>query len=86
VHSAGTGVVLTLIATPEDRRDPRLSDIAREMVIRTITTAEPSTTDGDLAAHAVALTELVRGGEPAVLSAAERGLLTEWLTRLADAH
>jgi AcrR family transcriptional regulator len=84
VNSTGTGVVFTLISAPEGERDLRLSEIAREMVVRTITTDAPSAQDGGRAAHAVALAELLRTGEPGVLSAAERALLTEWLTRLAD--
>lgn len=37
VHAAGCGTTLTLIAMPEEHRDPGLSDLAREAVIAAIT-------------------------------------------------
>jgi hypothetical protein len=38
VHASGSGTVLTLLAMPEDRRDPGLPEAAREAVIAAITT------------------------------------------------
>ncbi|WP_262008746.1 TetR/AcrR family transcriptional regulator [Streptomyces sp. FIT100] len=87
MHASGVGVVLSLIATPPQERDPGLSATAREQVLRTITTdgaGEPAVPDG-LAGRAVALRETLRGRDTAALSPAERGLLAEWLDRLADA-
>jgi AcrR family transcriptional regulator len=86
VHSSGVGVVFSLIALPPEERDGELSVLTREMVIRTITTDAPSTSDTRLATRAVALTEALRTAEPSVLSPAERTLLTEWLNRLAEAR
>jgi len=57
----GLGVVLSLIATPPAERDPELSTVAREHVLRTITTdrgGEPAATA--IASRAVALREALR--------------------------
>jgi hypothetical protein len=94
IHAAGTGVTLTLAATPPEERDPRLSDTMREAILTAITvpaSAEPP--DGGLGAapaaervavHAVALRALLTEA-PSVLSPAERQLLSDWLDRLATA-
>jgi hypothetical protein len=42
VHAAGCGTVLTLLAMPEARRDPELSELAREAAIAAITTDAPT--------------------------------------------
>ena len=42
VHAVGVGTVLRLIATPEDRRDLTVSDLAREAVIAAIITDTPA--------------------------------------------
>ena len=42
IHAAGSGTTLTLIALPPDRRDPALSELAREAVIAAITTDAPA--------------------------------------------
>lgn len=85
VHSAGRGLTLTLIALPEEERDPALSVLARESVIAAITTDPPreQAESGGPVAAAVAL----RAALPqlAVLTAAERGLLADWLDRIATA-
>jgi AcrR family transcriptional regulator len=86
VQSTGVGVVLLLIATPPADRDPELSELSREMVLRTITTDAESTSDSGLAGPAGALVQALGTGKPAALSAAERALLVEWLNRLADAR
>ena len=41
IHAAGSGMTFTLIALPEDQRDPALSTLARESIIAAVTT--PST-------------------------------------------
>ncbi|MFE2679073.1 TetR/AcrR family transcriptional regulator [Streptomyces hygroscopicus] len=83
VHAAGCGTTLTLIATPEDRRDPELSRTAREAIIAAITTEAPAATEPGPVAAAVTL----RAALPrtAALTAAESGLMREWLDRIADA-
>jgi AcrR family transcriptional regulator len=85
MHANGVGVVLYQIALPAADRDEELSVIAREGVIRNITVdaPEPATTAG-LAGQAIALRVAVRDEKPSALSKAERALLTEWLTRLAN--
>lgn len=82
VHAAGSGTVLALLATEEDQRDPRLSPLAREAVLAAVITtsaavdaAEPSAAAVTLRAHLPSAT---------ALSDADRGLLGEWLQRLAD--
>jgi AcrR family transcriptional regulator len=93
-HAAGTGVTLTLAATPPEERDPRLSETILEAILSAITvpgTAEaPDEAPGEasaaerVAVHAVALRALLTDA-PNVLSPAERQLLDDWLDRLATA-
>lgn len=80
VHSAGRGVTLVLINTPESERDLRVADLAREAAIAAITTDEA---DADRDPVAVAAMTL-RAALPSTsaLSDAERALMTEWLDRL----
>ncbi|WP_431873394.1 TetR/AcrR family transcriptional regulator [Amycolatopsis sacchari] len=84
VHSSGMGVVFTLNTTPPEQRDPQLSEVTREMVLRTITTDAAPSAPGGTPALASALVETLRAQPPESLSPAEHALLTEWLTRLAD--
>ena len=87
LHAAGRGTTLALIALPESERDPELSRAAREAVIAAITTdtpaagAPPSPAES-LVPAAVTLRALLPYAEE--LSDAERALLQEWLTRIAD--
>lgn len=88
IQVGANGVVMTLLATPPDARDPGLSDAVREMVMKTILAGSaPKRESGPrrLAARAVALRAVLdeAGG---ALSAAERQLLGEWLDRLATAR
>lgn len=83
VHATGMGVVLTLIATPSDQRDLELSALARENVLSRILTDAAGPTGSDLAGRAVALRAAL--GEAKTLTEAERGLMAEWLDRIADA-
>jgi len=96
LHAAGTGVTLTLAATPPEERDPRLSETMREAILATITvpvSAEEAPNGGTdaaraaerVAVHAVALRALLTDA-PSVLSPAERQLLSDWLDRLATAR
>jgi AcrR family transcriptional regulator len=92
LHAAGTGVTLTLAATPLEERDPRLSETMREAILTALTVpAAAETPNGEtnaapaaeqVAIHAVALQALLTDA-PGVLSAAERQLLSDWLDRLA---
>jgi len=84
VHAAGSGVTLSLIATPPERRDPELSATTREAVLAAITVDRPAVVDAGPRAAAVAL----RAALPGVtdLSGAERALLGEWLDRVATAR
>ncbi|MGW3629911.1 TetR/AcrR family transcriptional regulator [Streptomyces sp. NPDC005122] len=82
VHAAGSGTTLTLIATPEDRRDPELSRTAREAVIAAITTDAPATAAPGPVAAAVTLRAVLPRTD--ALTAPERGLMEAWLDRIAD--
>jgi AcrR family transcriptional regulator len=93
LHAAGTGVTLTLAATPPENRDPRLSDNMREAILTAITvptstealneTPERPSAAERVAVHAIALQALLTE-EPNGLSPAERQLLSDWLERLAS--
>jgi AcrR family transcriptional regulator len=96
IHAAGTGVTLTLAATPTKERDPRISETMREAILSAITVpafAEDLQGGLDAAArptervalHAVALRALLSDA-PSVLSPAERQLLNDWLDRLTTAR
>jgi len=95
IHAAGTGVTLTLAATPPEERDPRLSETIREAILSAITVPgsaeapndgpDASSAAGRVAVHAVALRALLAEA-PSVLSPAERQLLSDWLDRLATAR
>ncbi|GJF30517.1 TetR family transcriptional regulator [Kitasatospora sp. NE20-6] len=86
VQAAGSGTALALIATAEDQRDLTLSDLAREAVIAAITTGPP--TEGSPgqeppgpAGAAVTLRAVLP--QTSALTANERGLLEDWLDRIA---
>jgi AcrR family transcriptional regulator len=81
VHAAGCGTTLTLIATPADHRDPQLSPAAREAVIAAITTDAPATPAPGPAAAAITLRATLPQTD--ALTPAERGLMQEWLARIA---
>ncbi|MEU0278954.1 TetR/AcrR family transcriptional regulator [Streptomyces sp. NPDC088551] len=86
MHASGLGVVLSLIATPPSERDLGLPAVAREHVLRTITTAGECEQEAatDLAGRAVALREALRDRGTTVLTRSERALLADWLDRIAD--
>jgi hypothetical protein len=94
IHAAGTGVTLTLAATPPEERDPRLSETMREAILTAVTVpasakspnrADTAPAAERVAVHAVALRALLTEA-PSVLSPAERQLLSDWLDRLATAR
>ena len=82
IHSAGSGMVFTLIALPPERRDPELSALARESVIAAVTTEKPHAGAEDGAAGSATT---LRAALPAVtvLTDGERALLGELLDRIS---
>ena len=82
LHAVGTGTILTLLAQPEERRDPGLSDAAREAVIRAITGEPISPADTGAQGAAAALRE--RLDDVSVLTAGEKHFLEELLDRVAN--
>jgi AcrR family transcriptional regulator len=85
-RSTGTGYILTQIGLPPEERDLELAAIVFEETMATITIdAEGAPdTNSDVAGRAVALREALYAKKELPLSAAECGLLAEWLNRLAD--
>lgn len=87
IAASGVGVVLLLIATPAEQRDPELSSATREAVLAAITNTPPSSalpTAYDPrrpTSHAVALKAVLPEAADA-FTPAELGLLDEWLNRL----
>jgi AcrR family transcriptional regulator len=86
IHAAGSGLTLALIALPPERRDPALSTLARESIIAAVTTDAPARADrdGGPAGPAIALRAVLP--RATVLTERERGLLAEWLDRIAAAE
>lgn len=89
IHSTGVGVVLTLLATPQDDRDATLSTAACEAVLAAVTTQDQ---DEHIAAispgrpRAVARAVGLRAVIPDIaetFTAGEQVLLIEWLDRIA---
>lgn len=83
IHAAGGGTALMLIALPEGRRDPVLSDLAREAVIAAVTTDAPGPAAPGPVGAAIALRAVLP--QTSALTERERGLLGEWLDRIAGA-
>lgn len=81
-HSVGVGTVLTLLHEPVERRDPGLSETAREAVIAAITREASAPADSSARGAAAALRASLAA--TSVLSAGERALLDELLHRIAD--
>ncbi|WP_436758271.1 TetR/AcrR family transcriptional regulator [Streptosporangium sp. V21-05] len=82
IHAAGTGAVLTLLATPPEHRDLDLADAMYEAVTRSILTDVPTLPADSAAAAAVAFRAVTP--KLTVLTGAERALLSEWLDRVGD--
>ncbi|MCY1693417.1 TetR/AcrR family transcriptional regulator [Curtobacterium sp. SL109] len=90
VHAIGVGLVLALLGTPVDERDPALTDAAWDALASAILTddrevaqASGAAVAGDARAAAVRLA--ADDDALAALSPAERGLLHDWLARIASA-
>ncbi|MCM0679188.1 TetR/AcrR family transcriptional regulator [Micromonospora phytophila] len=82
VHAAGCGLTFTLISLPEDERDPMLSTLARESIIATVTT-DGGSHSGDTGPTSVAVALCAVAPQLTALTEAERGLLREWMNRIA---
>ncbi|MDH2425392.1 TetR/AcrR family transcriptional regulator [Sphaerisporangium sp. TRM90804] len=84
IHAAGTGAVLTLLATPPEHRDLGLADAMYEAVTRSILTDTPALPADSATAAAIAF----RAVAPNLtqLTETERALLTEWLSRADTPH
>ena len=82
VHAAGTGTTLHLIATPEEQRDPGLSDLARDAVIAAITTDDSVLSEPGPVGAAIALRATL--AHTTALTRTERDLLDEWLVRITN--
>jgi len=83
VHAAGTGVILTLLSQPPERRAAEdLADTAWDAVAGSILAARPAPRPDD----AVSVTVAFRTIAPTLpgLSVAERGVLCEWLDRAIE--
>ncbi len=80
LHSAGHGTALALIATPEDHRDPGLSDAVRDAVLDAVTTGAPEAHASGPYGAAVTLRAAL--GDLDEFSDAEKVLLGEWLDRV----
>lgn len=83
IHAVGTGIILTLNSLPPERRDPALSETARDAVVRAITSDHlPVEHGGDPRPTAAALRASL--DDTHVLSQGERLLLDELLDRIAN--
>lgn len=82
LQSVCVGTVLTLLGEPEDRRDPGLSETAREAVVAAIT--GKAITPADLGASGAAAALRASLDQTSVLTGGERHLLEELLDRIAD--
>jgi AcrR family transcriptional regulator len=83
VHAAGCGTVMTLLATPQELRTPRLSDAMFDALVAAIATAGP----GPQAPGPIPAVNALRTQIPGLtmLSSGERHVLGEWLDRIVTA-
>ena len=81
VHAAACGTVLTLLAAAEP--DPALSGLARAAVFAAVIADVPAVATAGPVGAAVALRAALADTE--AVTAGERGLLREWLDRIATA-
>lgn len=87
IHAAGVGVVLTLLGTESENRDPALSETAREAVLAAIMYETSGTIQqaghSRVANRAIAL-KAVLPETAAELTPGERIVLSEWLDKLVN--
>jgi len=79
IRAAGTGTVLTLLATAPEDRDPGFADAMFDTLTQTILTDAPALPDKPATAAAVTFQTVVPDLD--TLTDAERALLSEWLDR-----
>ena len=80
VHAAGCGTVMTLLAIPEDERDPELSGATFDALIAAITSGQPAPdAPGPVPAANTLRAEL---SNLTVLTDGERHVFREWLDRI----
>lgn len=79
IHAAGTGVLVTLLGQPPERRDPGIADTIYAAIMGAILTSTPALPTHDTAAAVTAFRALA----PRLpqLSPSEAALLDEWLRR-----
>lgn len=82
IHAAGTGAVLTLLATPPAHRDLSLVDTMYTAVIQAILTKPPRAVGNTATATAIAFRTIVPNLHK--LTPKEKALMTEWLDRAID--
>jgi hypothetical protein len=83
-RSCGVGFIITQLTVAAGKRDPELSDIARENALASImVTSGAGKARSTLAGRATALRQAI-GDDEVPLTAAERALMVEWLDRLAN--
>ena len=82
LESVGLGTILTLLRQPENRRDPGLSESAREAVVAAITGEPVATADQGVSTAAATLRASL--ALTSVLTDGERHLMEELLDRIAD--
>ena len=80
VQAAGVGTIQVLLATPADQRDAGLAAAMYDAVLAQILTDAPTAEDDGTTAAVVAFR--TRAPQLAALTAAERGLLVDWLDRV----
>jgi AcrR family transcriptional regulator len=79
IRAAGAGTIEVLLDTPVAERDPGLSDAMFDAVAAGILTAGPAAPDTTTSTVAVTFATVVP--DLPALTDAERGLMTEWLSR-----
>ena len=83
IHAAATGVVMTLLAAPDDQRDLALSNAMFDAVMASISTGD-SGAAGDPGPGPAANTLRARLPSLTALTSGERHVLDEWLTRIIE--
>lgn len=89
IHATTVGVVLSLLATAPEDRDPRSFEATREAILAAVTTdAAPGLANGRavgdrVSRRSVALKAVLNEAGDS-LTPAETALLSEWLDRITD--
>lgn len=82
IHAAGTGAVFALLYQPPESRDTSLPETMLEAALQAVLTTTPAPPTTRLTPLAIAFRAAVP--DLPALTAAERTLLTEWVTRTID--